>query len=104
MFYTFARISSDKLEYVCPAPISPDLNKKITEVALKAYQAVECCDFGRVDFRVDSQGNPYVLEVNPLPCLAQEDIFPLVAKATGITYEQIIGRIINSAFKRYNLI
>ncbi|RKY32188.1 MAG: hypothetical protein DRP74_03260 [Candidatus Omnitrophota bacterium] len=103
MFYTFARISSDKLEYVCPAPISEDLSKKISQIATSVYKAVDCCDFGRVDFRVDEQGNPYVLEINPLPCLAKEDIFPLVAKEIGITHEQIIGRILNYALKRYNI-
>lgn len=100
-FYTFARIASDRLEYVCPARISQDLNKKISEIALKAYNAVECRDFGRVDFRVDSKGNPYVLEINPLPSLSTEDVFMLIAKQIGITYEDMIGRILKSALKRH---
>ncbi|MDD4939468.1 MAG: ATP-grasp domain-containing protein [Candidatus Omnitrophica bacterium] len=102
-FYTFARIQSDRLEYICPAHINADLRKRIMELALKTYDAVECRDFGRVDFRVDSEGNPYVLEINPLPSLSTEDVFLLVAKEIGITYEQIIGRILDSALKRYNL-
>ena len=100
-FYTFARISSDRLKYLCPAPISPELTKKIQELALRTYQAVECRDFGRVDFRVDKEGKPYVLEVNPLPCLSGEDVFMFISKAIGITYEEMVGRILNSAFKRY---
>lgn len=103
-FYTFSRIASDKLEYVCPNSMNPELEKKISEYALKTYEAVECCDFGRVDFRVDKEGNPYVLEINPLPSLSTEDVFMLVANKIGITYEQIIGRILDSAFKRYGLI
>jgi len=102
-FYTFARITSDRLEYICPARISADLSKKIYDIALKAYNAVECRDFGRVDFRVDQEGNPYVLEINPLPSLSTEDVFPLVAKEIGISYEELIGRILNSALKRYGL-
>ncbi|MDD2689884.1 MAG: ATP-grasp domain-containing protein [Candidatus Omnitrophica bacterium] len=102
-FYTFARITSDRLEYICPAPIDQVLNEKISELALKTYKAVECCDFGRVDFRVDKKGNPYVLEINPLPSLSTEDVFMLVAKNIGITYEQMIGKILNSALKRYSL-
>ncbi len=102
-FYTFARITSNRLEYTCPARIDSALNKKISELALKTYNAVECRDFGRVDFRVDNDGNPYVLEINPLPSLSTEDVFPLVAKQVGFTYEQIIGRILNSALKRYSL-
>jgi D-alanine-D-alanine ligase len=102
-FYTFARITSDRLEYICPSRISQELNKKISEFALRTYNAVECKDFGRVDFRVDSEGKAYVLEINPLPSLSTEDVFPLVAKEVGLTYEGIIGKILDSAFARYDL-
>lgn len=102
-FYSFARITSDKLEYICPAKVSAELTKKIQDLAVKTYNAVECVDFGRVDFRVDKDGNPYVLEINPLPSLSTEDVFPIIAKEMGITYEGIIGKILASAFKRYNI-
>jgi len=101
-FYTFARIASDRLEYICPARINKDLKKKISDLALKSYNAVECRDFGRVDFRVDKEGKPYVLEINPLPSLSTEDVFMVVAKEVGISYEEMIGKILNSALKRYN--
>ena len=102
-FYTFARITSDRLEYICPARITHDLKKKLNEIAIKTYRAVECRDFGRVDFRVDSEGNPYVLEINPLPSLSTEDVFMLVANNIGISYEQIIGKILDCAIKRWDL-
>jgi len=102
-FYTFARISSNRLKYICPAHINQELKKKISELALKTYEAVECRDFGRVDFRVDNKGNAYVLEINPLPSLSTSDVFPLVAREAGMTYRQIMGKILESAFKRYNL-
>jgi D-alanine-D-alanine ligase len=102
-FYTFARITSDRLEYICPAKINSELKSKLEELALKVYRGVECRDFGRVDFRVDQDGNPYVLEINPLPSLSTEDVFMLVAKTTGITYEQMVGKILNSALVRNGL-
>ncbi len=102
-FYTFARITSDRLEYICPAKISSELKKRLDEIALKVYRAVECRDFGRVDFRVDNNGNPYVLEINPLPSLSTEDVFMLVAKNIGITYEQMVGKILTSAMLRNGL-
>jgi len=102
-FYTFARVTSDRLEYVCPARINQGLSDKLKDLAIKTYNAVECRDFGRVDFRVDADSNPYVLEINPLPSLSTEDVFPLFAKAIGITYEEVIGRILGCALKRYNL-
>jgi D-alanine-D-alanine ligase len=102
-FYTFARISSDRLEYVSPAPISQELDQKIRELALRSYNSVDCLDFGRVDFRVDNSGNPYVLEINPLPSLSTEDVFCLLAKLKGMSYEQLIGKILNIALTRYGL-
>ena len=102
-FYTFARITSDRLEYICPAKISSNLKKQLDELSLKVYRAVDCRDFGRVDFRVDQSGNPYVLEINPLPSLSTEDVFMLIAQNIGITYEQMVGKILNSAIERNNL-
>ncbi|MCK9572107.1 MAG: ATP-grasp domain-containing protein [Candidatus Omnitrophica bacterium] len=102
-FYTFARITSDRLEYICPAKINEELKNKINDLALRVYRAVDCQDFGRVDFRVDSSGQPYVLEINPLPSLSTEDVFMLLATTIGITYEQMIGKILNSAIKRHGL-
>jgi len=102
-FYTFARIASDRLRYVCPARISKELTKKIQDMAVRAYDSVDCLDFGRVDFRVDKNGQPYVLEINPLPSLSTEDVFQLISNVTGITYQEMIGKILGCALKRYNL-
>ncbi|MDD5560914.1 MAG: ATP-grasp domain-containing protein [Candidatus Omnitrophica bacterium] len=102
-FYTFARITSDRLEYICPAKINHELKDKLGDLALKVYRSVECRDFGRVDFRVDNEGKPYVLEINPLPSLSTEDVFMLIAQNIGITYEQMLGKILNSALLRNGL-
>jgi D-alanine-D-alanine ligase len=102
-FYTFARIASDRLEYVCPAPISEELKSTLMDLAVRVYRAVDCRDFGRVDFRVDNQGRPYALEINPLPSLSTEDVFMLIAKQIGISYPEMVGRILKNALARYNL-
>lgn len=102
-FYTFARIKSNRLEYVCPRGITKELKDKLCELALKSYQALECRDFGRVDFRVDNEGRPYVLEINPLPSLSSEDVFMTIAKHMDVSYESLINRILNCALARYGL-
>jgi D-alanine-D-alanine ligase len=102
LFYTFERIRQGS-DYVCPAPIDPVLARRLGEVALKTYEAVECRDFGRVDIRVDRQGQPFVLEINPLPSLSTEDVFSYVAKAQGLTYNGIINRVLDAALARYGL-
>jgi D-alanine-D-alanine ligase len=102
-FYTFGHIKDDSVEYVCPAPISEGLKKKLSELAVKTYSAIECRDFGRVDFRVDEKGHPYVLEINPLPSLSTEDVFMAISKCLNISYEQMLCRILENALKRYGL-
>ncbi len=103
-FYTFGHIKSDDLEYVCPAPVSESLSKKLKDLAVRTYNAIDCRDFGRVDIRVDEHGNPYVLEINPLPSLSSADVFNDVAKTMGISYNEIVCRILQAALKRCNLV
>lgn len=102
LFYTFSRIASGA-DYICPARIAAGLEETLKSLALRTYQAVECLDFGRVDFRVDREGHPYVLEINPLPSLSTEDVFMVVAKELKVTYEAVLGRIVEAAAKRLRL-
>lgn len=103
MFYTFGHVHSSSLKYICPAKISKTLRKKIEEVALKSYQALECCDFARIDIRVSEKGVPFVLEINPLPSLSLADVFPLIGRQLGIGYNGMLYRILNHALERYGL-
>ena len=103
-FYTWTRVREHSdLDYVIPAAITPELEARLREAALRTYQAVECRDFGRVDFRVDRQGRPYVLEINPLPSLATADVFTLLAKQLGLSYEAMVNRILDHALARHGL-
>lgn len=102
-FYTFEKTQGNAVRYVCPANISPELTKKIQDIAVAAYQSVGCRDYGRVDFRVDVKGNPYVLEINPLPSLDRKDVFNLFPKVLGTTFEETIRQIFNLALERYGM-
>jgi D-alanine-D-alanine ligase len=101
--YTHARVENDEIRYLCPAPVDAALNDKLKNLALGAYRALGCRDLGRIDIRVDRAGTPYFLECNPLPNLGHIDVIPLVAQATGRTYEQIILQIFEHACARYGL-
>jgi len=98
-FFTFAYLRAGS-DYLCPAHIPEVLARKMQELALRTYQTVECRDFGRVDFRVDWKGHPYVLEINPLPSLSTEDVFNYVAKTRGMTHDQMIAHILDAALVR----
>ncbi len=102
--YTFERIQEHAVEYVCPAKFPADLTKRIQDLAVKVYQSVGCRDFGRVDFRIDEQGNPYVLEINPLPSLSDEDAFGMFPKVLGYDYNEALNRVLNFALARYGMV
>lgn len=92
----------ERVRYLCPPPISLSLLKRIEEVALKAYQALECRDVSRVDLRVGEDGIPYFLEINPLPGLSPiYGDLPIMAKHMGWEYPQLIRAIFHHALKRY---
>jgi len=89
------------VEGKCPVVgLSADIVKKIESTALSAYRALGCRDYARVDMRLDSAGNVYVLEVNPNPDLAESCAFAASARASGRTYEQMICEIIDVARER----
>ena len=88
--------------FYCPARLDKATEKKVKEVALKTHLAVGCCDISRTDIRLDDQGTPYVLEINPLPGLdPKESNFPMMAYAAGMKYEELINAILNSAKERF---
>lgn len=90
------------VEGVCPVPdLEPEVAAHIQDVALRAYRALGCRDYARVDMRLDeATGEPYILEVNPNPDLADSCAFTASAYASGRTYAQTICEIIGFALAR----
>ncbi len=71
------------------------------EVALKAWRCLGCRDAGRVDIRLDKKGKPNFMEVNPLAGLNPVDSdLPILCRLSGISYHELIGRIMESALER----
>jgi D-alanine-D-alanine ligase len=87
---------------ICPAPdLEPALARNIEETAMRAYRVLGCRDYARVDMRVDSRTQqPYILEVNPNPDLAESCAFTASAHAAGKTYAQMICDIVDLALAR----
>ncbi len=94
----------DNMErFLCPAPISDDLAEQIREVAVRAYRVLECRDLARVDVRLDGAGVPNFVEVNPLPGLSTVSLFPIAAMAAGLSFEELVLRILEVAASRVSL-
>jgi D-alanine-D-alanine ligase len=85
----------------CPAKIPKKLNSLITEISIDAYNILDCHDYGRVELRVDADGNPFVLELNPNPSINCGDCVPDCAKLQGMNYEDFIDEIVHLAIQRY---
>lgn len=77
------------------------LRDEVEDLALRAYRVLECRDTGRVDIRLDAQGRPAFIEMNPLPGLhpTHSDL-PMIATQEGMAYEELIRRIVQSALAR----
>jgi D-alanine-D-alanine ligase len=90
------------MESRCPAiGLSADETAAIQAVALHAYQALGCRDYARVDMRLDpATGIPHVLEVNPNPDLADGCAFAQCVRASGRSYERLIGELLDFALAR----
>jgi D-alanine-D-alanine ligase len=74
---------------------------KLQETGLAAYQAVKLRDYGRVDMRLTPKGEIYVIEANPNPWLSSKQEFAMAAKASGRSYTDLIGEIVEMAVTRY---
>ncbi len=87
--------------YECPAKLTPAELKAIEKVSRDTFAALDCRDVARVDLRMDSKGEAYVLEVNPLPGLTPNySDLCLIAKAANIDYRSLIGEILAGGLKR----
>ena len=83
------------------ADLPDELRARVQKVSLEAYRALRVRDYGRVDLRLAETGEIYVLEVNASCYLERGDEFTMAANAAGITYEQVIQRIVDSAQARH---
>ena len=85
----------------CPARLNNNDEVAVKEAALRTHRAVGCLDISRTDIRLNKEGVPYVLEINPLPGLdPKESNFPIMAYAAGMKYGDIIEAILMSASER----
>ena len=93
-----------EVDYFCPAPISQELKAKISADAIKLFKVFGCRDFSRFDFRLGQGGDPYFIEVNPIPGLnpISSDLV-IMARLLGIEYVNLVEKIIRISFERCGL-
>jgi D-alanine-D-alanine ligase len=98
-FYDFeSRYEIGRTDFVCPAGLSAEGTARAQELALETYKLLGCRGFARVDLMVeDGTGDELVLEVNAIPGLTETSLLPMAAEAAGISFDELIGRIVDLA-------
>lgn len=97
-FYDYnAKYLSDETQYFCPSGLDEEQEAALRSLALKAYQAVGCRGWGRVDVMFDDIGNPYLLEVNTAPGMTNHSLVPMAAKQYGWSFDDLVYRILSLA-------
>lgn len=97
-FYDFeAKYLRNDTEYLCPSGLSVEKEKQIQQEALIAFKTIGCRGWGRVDFLMDESGKHYFLEINTSPGMTDHSLVPMAAKAAGISFEDLVVRILELA-------
>jgi len=100
-FYDFeARYEIGRTEFVCPAALPDGVTEQVQELALRTYRLLGCSAFGRVDLMFGADGELTVLEANPIPGLTETSLLPQAAEAAGISFDELVGRIVELALER----
>jgi len=88
-------------EYFCPADLPEPIAQRVRDLGLRAARALGCRGVVRADFRLNPQGEPFCLEVNTVPGMTPTSLVPMAAKARGISYDQLVGRMLDLALAEW---
>ncbi len=98
-----AKYQKGKTDYRVPAPLSREITQNIQQAAERAFAALGCADYARVDFRLQENGQFFCLEVNTLPGMTPTSLVPKAAAVVGLSFNQLIETLVQTAFRRYRL-
>lgn len=97
-FYDYeSKYTPGMCHHIIPARIPEAAQEKINEISKKVYVSLGCRGFARIDFMMDKNNNPYVLEVNTIPGMTEMSLVPDAARAAGISFEDLADKILKSA-------
>lgn len=95
-FYDYEhKYTKGKTNYLCPADIAHPLSVELQEQAMLAHRSLGCKAYSRVDFRLNSDGEYFCLEVNTLPGMTELSLVPQAAKSSGISFPELVNKIID---------
>jgi D-alanine-D-alanine ligase len=90
-------------EYLCPAPVPENIAQTVYDQAMLAFRSLGCRVFGRVDFRLNEEGDVYCLEVNTVPGMTGTSLVPKAAAVAGMSYGAVCERIVQLSLGRSSI-
>jgi D-alanine-D-alanine ligase len=101
-FYSYdAKYHDDRSQAIIPAQLPGEVVRQVQELAVKAFRAVDGCGMARVDFLLDKETNQlYINELNTIPGFTQISMYPKLWLASGLTYPELVDRLIELAMQR----
>jgi len=103
-FYDFkAKYESNDTQYICPCGLTNEDESLLAELMKKAFDAVGAEGWGRVDFIIDEEGLPWLIEVNTVPGMTSHSLVPMAAQNAGISFEELVVDILDNVVTKANL-
>jgi len=99
-FYDYhAKYVANDTQYLIPCGVAPAEEARLKKLARRAFDVLGCTDWGRADFMLDGEGNPYFLEVNTAPGMTDHSLPPKAARAVGISYKELVVSVLALTLK-----
>ena len=95
-----AKYTPGATKEICPAPLDEVTTRQIQELAVKVHLALELWGYSRTDLILTENG-PVILEVNTIPGMTRTSLLPLAAKAAGMSFEELVERLVRLALSRW---
>jgi len=97
-FYDYeAKYIANTTQYHCPCGLDADVENELAKLALKAFKALDASGWGRVDFMLDAEDNPWLIEVNTIPGMTSHSLVPMSAKQAGMSFDNLTLNILASS-------
>ena len=97
-FYDYqAKYVSNDTQYICPCGISEKMESELGVMMKKTFESVMAEGWGRVDFMLDKDQKPWLIEVNTIPGMTDHSLVPMAAKQAGIEFDELVMQILQGA-------
>ena len=100
-FYDYvAKYESNDTRYICPCGLDESAEKALGAIMLNAFEAIDASGWGRVDFMLDANQQPWLIEANTVPGMTSHSLVPMAAKQAGIEFNELVIEILRSSYGR----